>query len=496
MSRRRANPRWLPAALAILLCAACGGAGPDGEPRERAGRDLYVDPRAGDDRADGLAPAAGGDRIGPVRTIARGLRLARAGDTVHLATAVYRESALFHDRRGEPGRPITLDGHGATLEGSDPLVPADWDEVAPGLYRNDHLIRPDLLTRDDSVVRRWFFVFDGRAVHMGRTMKGPSLPLKRPEDLAPGEWTIVPAEHAFYVRVDPSRSLADARIAAPVRGAAVALGGDCAHLVVRNVNGTHVHNDGFNIHGVTRDVAFENIGAFECGDDGFSAHDDCAVRVDGFRSVGNSTGIANAGRSTSENRRVWIEGCLGIDLLILDEGPPTGSAPGTGSSRHTLADSVVLSSASRCLVLDGARGGGEPCRLSLENVLIRRAGPAGEARLSRRSALVADRVTMLGVRILAEGGELEFRRSILGGDPAPEVTLRPGASWRADGNRYDLRALRIGPSTYSADTLDDLRRSTGQDAHSRWAPLPLADGVPRDAGPDLGADPSRLPGRP
>jgi hypothetical protein len=34
---------------------------------------------------------------------------------------VHRDYAGFGGKKGELGRPITLDGHGATLEGSDPM---------------------------------------------------------------------------------------------------------------------------------------------------------------------------------------------------------------------------------------------------------------------------------------------------------------------------------------------------------------------------------------
>jgi len=156
------------------------------------GRDFHVDPRLGDDRANGLAASITGTN-GPVKTIARGLKLAGPGDTVHLAPAVFKESAVFYNRRGEPGRPITLDGHGATLDGSEPLDPAQWREPAPGLFACTNLLR-----LDDAVIGRWFFLWNGRMNHMGRTAKGPSAPLKPPGELRPGEWTFVK---------DPSRKL-------------------------------------------------------------------------------------------------------------------------------------------------------------------------------------------------------------------------------------------------------------------------------------------------
>ena len=98
--------------------------------RAAMARDLFVDPVAGDDRASGLAREVTG-KDGPVKTIARGVRLAGAGNVVHLAKAVYRESIVLHDKVGEPGRPIIVDGHDSTLEGSDPLRIDEWREVSP-----------------------------------------------------------------------------------------------------------------------------------------------------------------------------------------------------------------------------------------------------------------------------------------------------------------------------------------------------------------------------
>jgi hypothetical protein len=92
-------------------------------------RDLYVDPGTGDDGT-----------TSPLKTIRHAIRSAKTGDTIHLKPAVYHEYAGFYDKRGEPGKPITLDGHGATLEGSDAIDPATWTEVSPGLFKNDELL--------------------------------------------------------------------------------------------------------------------------------------------------------------------------------------------------------------------------------------------------------------------------------------------------------------------------------------------------------------------
>jgi hypothetical protein len=447
-------------------------------------RDLYVDPAKGRDKADGLGPKTA------VQTIAQGLKLARPGDTVHLARAVYRESAAFFNREGQPGRPITLDGHGATLEGADPLDPAGWRQVGPGLYRHDRLLpcfRPAML-------QRWFFVWDGRMNHMQRTSKGPSAPLKKPEELRPGEWTFVRdksrekpggqlLQGAFYLKIESRQKLADARITVPVRLNGVALSGTNRHLVVRNLLATHVSNDGYNIHGVSRDCLFQNIQAIDCGDDGISAHDDCQCRVDGLVSMGNSTGICDVGSSVTEYNHVLIRDCLGHDLYFLEY------------ERHAVRNAVVLSSAWRTLVVTG--GPKRPdavCRLALENVYIRRMTGANEVRVHQGARLDARRVTLVGLNVLATGGQVRLFDSVIAGSHPSEVTIYRDARWEADRNLYDVGLLRRGPQSYTEKTFAEFRRATGQDQHSQWRRITLADGKPQGLPAGVGADPNlRVP---
>ena len=111
--------------------------------------DLHVDATSGNDQNDGGSQ--------PVKTIATAIPLARPGDTIHLRSVTLRDWAPFFDKSGEPGKPITLDCHGATLDGCDPLDPRGWVEADPGLFRHD-----DLLPLTDAIVDRLFFLWDGK----------------------------------------------------------------------------------------------------------------------------------------------------------------------------------------------------------------------------------------------------------------------------------------------------------------------------------------------
>lgn len=353
-------------------------------------------------------------------TIAHAIKLSQPGDTIHLEPKVYRDYAGFYGKKGEPGRPITLDGHGATLEGSDPIDPAQWTEVSPGLFANDHLIARN----DDAIIGRWFFLWNGEMNHMGRTSKGRSAPFKKPEELQPGEWTFVkdpsrekpPSKQiygSFYLKLPPGQKLADAGIFAPIRSAGVQFSGDNAHLIIRNLTATHPYNDGFNIHGDCRDIVFENIAAIECGDDGISAHESAQYRVDGFVSIGNSTGITDTGTAQTSYTNVFLAKNIGFDLFFLDEG------------RYTLTNVLVLSSALNPLMITGREKG--DCRMKMENVLMRRLVRPHFGSITVRSIVEAKNCTFENMEIKVTGSAT-WDNCLINGKPQPADHPATGAN--------------------------------------------------------------------
>lgn len=359
--------------------------------------------------------------------IAQAIRLAQPGDTIHLEPRVYHEYAGFHARKGEPGRPITLDGHGATLDGSEPLDPAQWRQVEPGLWVADDLL-PSL---SDSMLGRWYFLFDGQMQRMGRTSKGRKAAFKASAELQPGEWTFVrdtsredPSSKRirgrFFIRLAPGQPLAQAGIRLPVRAAGVQLSGDNAHLVIRNLTATHVYNDGFNIHGDCREVVFENIRAIECGDDGISAHESAQYRVDGLVSIGNSTGITDIGTAQTSYRNVFLARNVGYDLYFLDEG------------RYAVSKALIHSSAQNPLVITG-RAGGE-CRVVLEQVHFKRRVEPRLGVVAQNAVLEARHCTFEGLDLQVTGTATWDNCRINGRPMPPDQETATGAG--------DLSALR------------------------------------------------------
>ena len=198
-----------------------------------------------------------------------------------------------------------------------------------------------------------------------------------------------------------------------MRSAGVQMSGDNAHLVIRNLTATHPYNDGFNIHGDCRDVVFENIRAIECGDDGISAHESAEYRVDGFVSIGNSTGITDTVAAHTSYNRVFIADCHGFDLYFLDNG------------RYKLTNAVVLSSSQNPFVLTGRDD--KRAELMMDNVLIRRTGQhSSPAQVARTAKLTATRLTIENVPFDPRG-EVKLNNCIINGKPMPEGTPATGA---------------------------------------------------------------------
>lgn len=357
-----------------------------------AGRTLHVDPAAGDNSHDAIAA--------PVQTIARAVSLAGPGDTVLLSPGTYYESVNLTGKHGLPGQPITVDGQGAVIDGSEPVQVSEWESLGGGLYR-----KIGLMPANRSYLGRWYFLWDGRMNRMDRTSKGPKAPFKKLEELLPDEWTYVEAEDAFYLKLPEGQKLEEANIRYPLRASGVILSGTGSHLVVRNITCTHVYNDGFNIHGDQVNTVFENIAAIDCGDDGFSAHETGECRIDGFTSMGNSTGLCDINSSVTHYKNVFISGCHGHDIFFI------------GDTEHSMENVLVESSAASAITI----GQGTllpdlaPCVVTFKNVLCRRApGLPGALKVNANSRLEVQQSTFIGLQTLVLGtGKLGLTESVI-----------------------------------------------------------------------------------
>ena len=219
-------------------------------------------------------------------------------------------------------------------------------------------------------------------------------------------------------------------------------------------------------------MVYENIAAIECGDDGFSAHEDGECRIDGFVSIGNSTGMCDTVSSVTHFRNVFIRDCLGFDVYFISDSP------------HSIENAIIESSAARAFdaaqLTDRPQIG--PCSVVLKNVRFQRTGGGPrEIRVGRNSKLIAERCTFLGLNAqVTPGGEIAARQCVFGGEPKPEILLHANTLWRGAGNIYDLKSLRLDKTAFTAETFATFQKLTGSDMDSQWG----ADAKANDVGAD------------
>jgi hypothetical protein len=155
-------------------------------------RDVFVNNQIGDDTfAGGSAQPTIDD--GPVRTLAKALRLAVSGDHVVLANTgeAYREplSLMGGCHSGNYFGPFVVQGNGAILDGSMAIPPAAWERVKGDVFRfQPRLLHFQQLFLNDRPARR-------RPIDPARPT--PTL-------LDPLEWSL--HEGHIYFRVETRRS--------------------------------------------------------------------------------------------------------------------------------------------------------------------------------------------------------------------------------------------------------------------------------------------------
>lgn len=97
-----------------------------------AARDIFVSNLDGDDRFDGSQSQSVVGAGGPVRTISKGLRLAGQGDRIVVANTgqAYHETLSLSGEKhsGSPTGPFVIEGNGATLDGSSPVLVKAWTQ--------------------------------------------------------------------------------------------------------------------------------------------------------------------------------------------------------------------------------------------------------------------------------------------------------------------------------------------------------------------------------
>jgi hypothetical protein len=103
------------------------------------GREIHVNNLTGEDSLNGLTPQVVGQHSGPVKTLAKAMRIAQAGDRVVMANTgtPYREAFTLEGGKNSgihSNAPFILEGNGAIVEGVLPVV-EHWEFVTGHIFR-------------------------------------------------------------------------------------------------------------------------------------------------------------------------------------------------------------------------------------------------------------------------------------------------------------------------------------------------------------------------
>jgi len=347
--------------LAAALACVC-------VPLQLTAADYYVS-QTGDD-------AKGGSQAAPFKTILHAVKAAGAGDTVHLVPGdqPWRESVVFnthptwYHKGGEPGKPLTIDGHGSWISGADLFPSKDWKKEEDGVWSHTGMAYSGIMViegrlegqvTDMDVLEPGELCYQGWANRLYYRVRDnrspmPAIEIGQPDgtfiNIAPTDWQYAgrPGINRYcgttpkpdiikaptWIKIDGKesslvkararlapgkftvadktlfflppvgKSPAEMKIEASVRTNGITIAGSTSHVIIRNFNVRHVYDDGYNIHGGCKDISFYNCNAEDCADQGFSSHDDCETLVDGAVYTRCEDGVLDVNRSNSTFRNV------------------------------------------------------------------------------------------------------------------------------------------------------------------------------------------------
>jgi hypothetical protein len=214
-------------------------------PMAAAGRNIFVDNVAGNDRAAGRQPHHAADGSGPVQTITRALCQAHNGDTIVLANTQrpYRESISLVGscHSGTTQEPFILRGNGAVLDGSAPVPPAAWENYAGPVFRfrPSHLGYQQLFLDDRPAVR----------VFAARTAGGPP-------ELQPRQWCLLDGQ--IYFCVDLTKLPRDYHLSYAHDQTGITLY-HVEHVLIADLVVQAFQIDGINLHNSARNVSLVGV---------------------------------------------------------------------------------------------------------------------------------------------------------------------------------------------------------------------------------------------
>jgi hypothetical protein len=399
-------------------------------------------------RVDGLRGSDDHDGVqAPFKTIGRALRAMKVSDSLVLTPMPqpYRESITLRIG-GTAAQPMVIDGGGATISGADPAPKTGWEEQG-GVYR----------LRQATEVK--FLFGPGVRYEQG----------KIPAELKPEEWQWQAG--VLHFRPAAGKTPADYDLEMSVRISGVITNG-AGQIIVRNLTAQHFYNDGFNLHGGSAPLWFENIRGIWNGDEGFSAHENSECYVRGAEFSNNYWhGIADVGMARTHYQNIICRDNRSKGVFLI-------------GAMHSISDSEISGSPEQITLspsdlrtfphLDQ-----HPHKASLthlRNVVVRsRPGETG-LRVRPGATAVIEHSLLQGGQValnVEAGATAHVINSILTGAQTAEVVA--AGTYLADHNLYHPGRFQIGGTLYTPGDFDRYRQATGNDAKS-LIEEPMLDG--------------------
>ncbi|MGI5818302.1 MAG: right-handed parallel beta-helix repeat-containing protein [Armatimonadota bacterium] len=403
-----------------------------------------VDGARGDDANDGIAA--------PFATIARGAQALGPGDTLRIVPMAepYRESLVLA-RHGLRGAPIIIEGGGATLTGADPAPVEGWSE-ADGIWRVPLAAHDRMKVFGDE---RHYFRGAG------------------PDDLEPEQWQW--ADGVFYFRPAEGKTPEEYDLRLAVHRASGVITTGAGMIIVRDLTCINFWNDGFNLHGGTGPIWFENIIGNWNGDEGFSAHENTEAYVHGGE--------------FSHNYWHGINDIIFTRTHFVDVVCRGNRSKGVrfNGGIHSLTDCEVSGSPINIELLRASRSSFpradqhplDRSLTNLRNVTVRSAedeigvfvGPNSEAVIEH--CLLDGGAPVIDVQ---PGGKAFVANSVLIG--SAERAIVSAGEYVADHNLYHAGGFVIDGTEYAPDAFDRYAAATGNDANSLLGePVFREDGI-------------------
>jgi hypothetical protein len=268
-------------------------------------RDIWVDNLSGADKNQGTQPKNVADISGPVRTIAKAVRLAQPGDRIMLAKTgqAYRECVtLGGDRRsGNALLPFVLDGNGETLDGSQVIPSEQWKNYHDNIFRFRPLdmAYPVLFVNGEPIPPRKVNALSSA-----------------PPELKPLEWCVVSG--AIYFAVEKDKLPSDYQFARAALSAGISL------FHVDRVQIENLIVRGFRIDGIAaldeaRHVVLKNVTCIANGHSGVSVAGASQLELSGCKLSGN--GVAQLFTTANNELHIYASTLDGNSAPgLIDQG--------------------------------------------------------------------------------------------------------------------------------------------------------------------------------